>query len=224
MRRARQLSPTRTSGWGGRREGAGRPPIPGRRRPVPHRARAAHSASHPVHLTLRARAGLPSLRAPRLFQAIEGAIRASSRAEFRILHFSVQSDHVHLLVEARDASGLSSGARGLSIRLARAINTARAARGPVWGDRYHIHALKSPRETRHAIVYVLMNFKKHRPGDSRPFDPCSSAAWFDGFRSQPPASPDPPPTWRPMTWLARSGWRRHGLIDPTEHPKARSPS
>ncbi len=72
---------------------------------------------------------------------------------------------------------------GLCIRLARAINKACGRRGAVWGDRYHTHSLTTPRETRHAMVYVLMNFRKHHPHDRRPVDPCSSAPWFDGFRS-----------------------------------------
>src|SRR5829696_4603267 len=220
MRRSRQLSLSRTAGWGGRREGAGRPPIEGRRRPVPHRARVQHKAAHPLHLTFRARTGLPSLRVPRLFVAIRESIRAANRAEFRVLHFSVQRDHLHLVVEAQDEIALSSGARGLSIRVARALNRVLERRGPVWGDRYHAHALKTPKETRNAMVYVLMNFKKHHPQDQRPFDPFSSAPWFDGFRSAPAAPRDePPPTWKPRTWLASTGWRRHGLISPGEAPK-----
>src|SRR5688572_28997458 len=186
MRRSRQLALARTAGWGGCRRGAGRPPIAGRRRPVPHRARVKHKAAHPLHLTLRARDGLPSLRVPRLFEAIRESIRLASRAEFRVVHFSVQGDHLHFLVEAQDESALSSGARGLSIRIARALNRTLGRSGAVWGDRYHARALKTPRETRHAVVYVLMNFKKHRPHDGRPFDPCSSAPWFEGFRSAPP--------------------------------------
>jgi REP element-mobilizing transposase RayT len=178
-----------------------------------------HKAAHPLHMTLRARTGLPSLRAPRLFEAICESIRQASRAEFRVVHFSVQGDHLHLLVEAQDETALSSGARGLSIRAARAINRALGRSGPVWGDRYHARALKTPRETRNAVVYVLMNFKKHRPADRRPIDPCSSAPWFDGFRQTPPPADSPPPTWRPRTWLASTGWRRHGLIAWGESPK-----
>jgi putative transposase len=219
MKRSRQLPLRRTAGWGGKRDGAGRPPIKGRRQPVPHRARVEHKAAHPIHLTLRARAGLPSLRAPRLFEAVRESIRLASRAEFRVVHFSVQGDHLHLLVEAQDELALSSGARGLSIRVARAVNNVLGRKGPVWGDRYHARALRTPRETRHAVVYVLMNFKKHRPQDRRPFDPCSSAAWFDGFRSAPPPPPDPPPTWKPRTRRASTGWRRHGLIGWGEAPK-----
>src|SRR5687767_8908189 len=85
--------------WGGRREGAGRKPGTGRR-PTPHRARPDHSASHPLHLTLRARAGLPSLRAPRVFAAVKDSIGAASKPTFRVVHFSVQGDHIHFLVEA----------------------------------------------------------------------------------------------------------------------------
>ena len=180
-----------------------------------------HKAAHPVHLTLRARAGLPSLRTARLFEAIQESVRAGNRSECRIVHFSVQEDHVHLMFEAQDAVALSSGARGLAIRSARAINRVLGRRGPVWGDRYHARAVESPRETRNAIVYILMNFKKHRPHDRRAIDPCSSAAWFDGFRQALPEAPDPPPTWKPRTWLASVGWRKHGLIAWGEAPKPR---
>lgn len=160
------------------------------------------------------------MRGGKVFEAIREGLRAASRAEFRVLHFSVQRDHVHLLVEAQDVLALSSGARGLSIRLARAINGAMGRSGQVWGDRYHTRALKTPRETRNAIVYVLMNFRKHAPQDRRAFDPCSSAAWFDGFRSPPPRAAESPPIWRPRTWLASAGWRRHGLVDSRESPRA----
>jgi putative transposase len=172
-----------------------------------------------VHLTLRAAKGVPSLRSDRAFPAVRDAIAQASRAEFRVVQFSAQDDHLHLIVEAQDAAALSSGARGLSIRLARAINNACRRHGPVWGDRYHARALSTPRETRHALVYVLMNFKKHHPHDRRAIDPCSSAPWFDGFHAPLSAPDDASPASRPRTWLATKGWRRHGLIHPRERPK-----
>jgi hypothetical protein len=137
-----------------------------------------------------------------------------------VVEFSVQRDHVHMLVEAQDEVVLSSGARGLSIRTARAVNRVLGRRGTVWGDRYHARALKTPRETRNALVYVLMNFRKHHPNDRRQFDPCSSAAWFDGFRHAPAPPDDSAPTWKPRTWLASTGWRRHGLIHWSERPSS----
>jgi putative transposase len=203
--------------WGGRREGAGRPRL-ARRRAVAHRARPEHKARFPVHVTLRATRGLPSLRGERLFGGMQVAIGAASRGDFRILHFSVQSDHLHLLVEAADARSLSSGVQGLAIRGARAINKLIGRRGAVWSDRYHARPLSSPREVRHGLVYVLMNFRKHRPGDRRTFDPCSSAAWFDGFVREGPTLKAPPPVACARTWLGSVGWRRHGLIRPWERP------
>jgi putative transposase len=203
--------------WGGRREGAGRPRL-ARRRAVAHRARPEHKARFPVHVTLRARRGLPSLRGQRLYGGVQLAIAAASRRDFRIVHFSVQSDHLHLLVEAADARTLSSGVQGLAIRGARAINKLIGRRGAVWSDRYHARPLSSPREVRHGLVYVLMNFRKHRPADRSRFDACSSAAWFDGFVQAGPTTKETPPVAAARTWLGSVGWRRHGLIRPGECP------
>jgi REP element-mobilizing transposase RayT len=223
-KRPAQLALPIPASWGGRRAGAGRKPIVGRRRPTPHRARHVHKARHPVHLTLRAKAGIPSLRQARLFPVVRTAISAAAnRPAFRVVHFSVQSDHVHLIVEAADARALSSGSRGLSVRIARAVNRALGRSGPFWGDRYHTRALQTPREVRHGLVYVLMNFRKHLPAAPPELDPCSSAAWCDGLRPPPvpvPSGAGPPPVARPRTWLAAAGWRRHGLIAHHERPAA----
>jgi putative transposase len=173
-----------------------------------------------VHVTLRARAGLPSLRSERVFPAVREALRAASGPAFRVVQFSVQSDHVHLIVEAADSAVLKRSTQGLVIRAALAINRALGRRGSVWGDRYHARALRTPREVRHGLVYVLMNFRKHRPADRRTFDPCSSAAWFDGFERSPPAPQRPRPVCHPRTWLGSVGWRRHGLVRPWERPRA----
>src|SRR3954451_3073504 len=155
--------------WGGRREGAGRKPL-GKRAGVPHLARPEHERRYPVHVTLRAARGLPSLRRQALFFEVRTALGAASRKWFRMLHFSVQGDHVHLLVEARDKLHLSKGLRGLAIRVALAVNATLRRRGRVWADRYHARALRTPREVRNGLVHVLANWKKHRP-ESQGFDP-----------------------------------------------------
>jgi putative transposase len=207
--------------WGGRREGAGRKPS-GRRVGVAHRARPEHKRRHPVHVTLRVRGRLPSMREQVLFFEIRRCISLASRREYRVLHFSVQSDHVHLVVEADDKRALWCGTTGLEVRVARRLNTLLGKKGRFWGDRYHARALGTPREVRHAIVYVLMNWKKHAP-NARAFDPCSSAWWFNGWteppRSRPPGWRDAPPVEKPSVWLAREGWARGGRIDPSERPR-----
>ena len=184
---------------------------------VPHCARLPHTGSHPVHVTLRA--AIRCLRSERVFPVVRRALAAASCAGFRVVHFSVQDEHIHLLVEADDKTALTRGLRGLTIRVARGVNRVLCRRGPVWNDRYHVRQLTTPREMRHALVYVLMNRHKHRPGEA-PLDPCSSATWFDGWRQQLDETPGPPPVVRPRTWLAAVGWRRHGLLSFAERPRS----
>jgi REP element-mobilizing transposase RayT len=225
-RRLRQHElPLRT--WGGRRARAGRKPS-GARAGVPHRARPEHKERHPVHVTLRVVRRLPSLRQESLFGKIRSALANASGEWFRVLHFSVQTDHIHLVVEARSKTSLSRGMAGLSIRLARAVNRQLQRFGSVLADRYHSRPLTTPREVRHCLVYVLMNFKKHQRslvGVAGDIDVRSSAFWFDGWRESPKGRDSPsflwvgePPVRPPRTWLAQQGWRRHGLIRPSECP------
>jgi hypothetical protein len=96
------------------------------------------------------------------------------------VHHSIQSNHLHLIVESQDRCALSSGMRGLLIRIARALNKLWARHGGVFADRFHERELKNPRQVRHALVYVLNNSRKHGVRLSGP-DPLSSGANFDGW-------------------------------------------
>jgi putative transposase len=202
---------------GGRRKGAGRKPGPGRAH-VEHSRRPTHDRHCPVHVTLRARDGVPSLRSDRVFGAVCRAFAAASSRQFRLLQFSVQHDHVHLIVEAEDARGLVRGMQGLAIRIARGVNRVLGRRGAVWGDRYHSRELHTPREVRNALVYVLANFKKHLRAATG-IDPRSSAPWFDGFRRVVTLEERASPVAAARTWLLRRGWRRYGLIEIHEAPR-----
>jgi hypothetical protein len=145
-------------------------------------------------------------------------LAAASTPSFRVLQFSVQADHLHLIVEADGPTGFERGVRGLAIRVAKAVNRALGRRGQVWGDRYHAHLLRTPREVRNALVYVLNNFRKHFRG-ARGLDPCSSARWFEGWRTGIGRVVEASPLPRARTWLARVGWRRRGLLDVDEGPR-----
>src|SRR5260221_14680673 len=104
------------------------------------------------------------------------ALPGTARGWFRVVHFSVQVDRLHLLVEARDKVSLSRGVGGASIRLARAVNRLLRRHGRGWSDRYHARPLPTPREVRNALVYVVMNLTKHDRA-SRGLHPHSSAWW-----------------------------------------------
>lgn len=170
-----------------------------------------------MHVTLRAREGLPSFRSDKLvFEGVCAAIEGGQTSAFRIVQFSVQSNHLHLIVEAHDAVALSRGMQGLSVRMACAVNRALGGKGNVFADRYHAHELTTPRETRAALLYVLQNWAKHGPGGS--YDPRSSAVWFDGWTVPPQSEGTRPIVAAPRTWLVTVGWRRHGRLKPGERP------
>jgi REP-associated tyrosine transposase len=193
--------------WGGRRKGAGRKR---RGRPgVAHGVRPAYCGRNPLHVTFRRAEGLVSLRRRDVFGAVRGALVAGSRAGFNVVEYSVQNSHIHLIIESGNRDALMRGAKGLAIRLARAINRVLRRRGQVWGDRYHVHELRTPREVRNALRYVLLNVRKHLP-HAWGIDPCSSGAWFDGWAGAAPATDRALPN--AGTWLLSIGWRRHGLL------------
>lgn len=211
--------------WGGRRTGAGRPK--NENSGVPHLRRPNLASRHPVHVTLKVFGELSTLRGKRSFSAIRRAFCAGQAIEgFRLCHFSVQNHHIHLLVEAKNRERLACGVAALKIRLARGLNRLNQRRGAVFADRYHAHALKTPREVRNALNYVLNNRLRHRPVRDGDFflmdeDHCSSAAWFDGWRTRAASRTPgewPPPVVAPLTWLLSAGWRRHGLLVPAYLP------
>ncbi len=214
--------------WGGKRAGAGRKLVAARPSP-PHRPRAPHRGRWPVHVTWRARDALPSLRSARVFPFLQRSLAAAHTTAFRVVHFSVQTDHVHLVVEGDQAEALVRGLQGLAVRCAKAINRAARRRGSVWSSRYHSRALRTPTEARRGLVYVLLNFRKHLRA-SAGIDPRSSGPWFDGWRRSRrgtvdgdvrPMLTEPCPVATPRTWLATVGWRRAGgALAPDEHPVA----
>jgi REP element-mobilizing transposase RayT len=218
--------------WGGARPGAGRPCKADAG--VSHDARAKLSCHHPVHITLRVRDHVWNLRSQRSLRVFEQAVTAAhkSRSDFAVVHFSLQGNHLHLIVEAADRRSLSRGVQGLTVRLAKGLNRLMGRRGKVFADRYHAHALATPAEVRNALAYVLLNHRSHRArAGERPLhaspDPFSSAGAFDGWASgsAPLSEPHRAPRAMasPATWLLRTGWRRRGLLSWDELPGLRVP-
>jgi len=148
--------------------------------------------------------------------------RASERTGFAVVHYSVQRDHLHLIVEAADNGRLSRGLQSLGARVAKNLNQMFRRRGRVFSDRYHLRILSTPRATKAAILYVLNNAKKHARQVGTKLspswvDPFSSARIFDGWLNFPERATDygveRPRLPAASTWLLRVGWRKHGLLD-----------
>jgi putative transposase len=192
---------------GGRRRGAGRPRTR-ERAGVPHAPRASVRPYQPVHVTIRMADFVWNLRSERSFAVIHHALEAARRRpDSRIVHFSIQGNHIHLIVEATGERALANSVRALSIRLARRLNRMMGRSGPVVADRYHAHVLRTPAEVRNAVRYVLGNFASHaaRRGER------VSARWVDPFSSTAVKSPRDaqgslfplPVTVPAATWLLR---------------------
>jgi hypothetical protein len=223
-----QLELARTGGWGGKRKNAGRKAAHGSR--VTHAPRPVHKGRHPVHVTLRACRGLPSFR-DQLIQKVVAEVLRGQRArkyagDFRVVHYSIQDEHMHFVVEADSEraaangtkSALRSGISGFAIAFARRLNMILRRSGKVWADRYHRHDLRTPKEVHVGLGYVLKNCFHHgwRAIGQGMVDLFSSAWLFDGWDQPPIVFPDSE-RWRwfvcrAKTWLASVGWRKHGRL------------
>src|SRR6266576_2213365 len=147
--------------WGGKRTRAGRKPG-GRRAGVWHVARPELAARFPVHVTWRMKKEVWNLRTRRCFSVLKRAFwGGADRFGFRLVHYSVQGNHLHLLVEAQDERALSRGMNGLGVRVAKGLNRVMGRHGKVLGDRYHSHILRTPSEARRARAYLLQNAQRH---------------------------------------------------------------
>ena len=205
-----------------------------------HRSRDEVDARLPSLVTLKVRRGIGSLRNGRVAREVEASFReACERGDFRLVHYSIQEDHAHLLVEADDKDALGRGMKALSSRFARAVNRTLRRTGKVLAERYHLKVLESPRQVRNALAYVLLNARRHaakhiarlrkqgmavKPlASARQLDAFSSARWFDGWRGDVKVDPSPSPVAQPRTWFLLTGWRRHPLLDPSEIPGGAHP-
>jgi len=216
---------------GGKRKGAGRP-----RRPKAgewHKTRAEVNHAHPQHVTLRVSGAVGHLRRRTIWKAIRGALlHSAGRDDFRIVHMSLQGNHIHLVCEADNKKALSSGVWGFEISAARQINGITGRSGEVFPDRYHVRSMSSLRQTRNCVSYVLNNWRHHR-GAQGPvlfdgkIDPYSSGVWFPYWKERTvpeihiPPGYDPPPVCRPRSWLLNVGLKKVEPISVWEIPGGR---
>jgi putative transposase len=166
-------------------------------------SRPSFSRPTPAHVTLRIRKDVPNLRSSRRFAAIRRSFKAIQRKpSFRLVRFSVLSNHLHLIVEADDSEMLSRGMQGLGIRLAKALNKAMGRKGTLFDDHYHSHLLKTPSEVACAIAYVRTNAERHYGRAGQDYFSSEHLEWRELLA---PAA----------TWLLDVGWK---LARPRKKP------
>jgi REP element-mobilizing transposase RayT len=208
--RQRQLSlafPKR----GGTQPGAGRPRL--REYPgvigtlVPHLARKSFASTRGVHVTQRLRPGVGYLRKQGPARVVQQALRdAADLHGMRVVHYSIQGSHLHLVVEADDTVALSRGMQGLCVRIARRLNRHLRRRGAVFADRFHANVLESRRQVANAIRYVLTNYRHHTHEYLPP-------EWHDEYATRATQ-----PLAEPKLWLLRVGWQLERSGQSTDPP------
>jgi REP element-mobilizing transposase RayT len=223
---------------GGKRKGAGRKQVRAIKS-APHRRRPVLRKGIGLHVSLRVTSELARLRRRNAYAAVRRAANVVlARTDFRVIHISIQANHVHLIVEADNKAALATGMKAFEVSAARRLNAAQAGepgwmkprKGKVFPDRYHVELLDSPRRARNALAYVLNNWRRHREDRtyatrSWQVDPYSTAAAFFGWREANLTLPrseldgeSPLPVARPETWLLREGWKKYPPVSAFEVP------
>jgi len=223
--RVQQLGLAQRGQRGGYRAGAGRPKGSRTSNLVPHRTRPRINKHQASHVTVKVLTMRRSLRSPRAREALEAIFTEEKRRKgFRLLHYSIRRNHIHLVCESNFTAALSRGMQRLCSRIARRINKLWGRSGRFFADRYHGRVIISPRDMRNVLRYVLLNLHKDALIEGGRFmdggfDPCSSARWFDGWHpaaARPPPKGVEPTVTEPLSWLAARAWRKRGLLRPSE--------
>jgi REP element-mobilizing transposase RayT len=213
------------------REGAGRKKT-GKRRDALHRTRPEVVRRHPQHVVLRVRKDVPRLRRGPIYRALRKTLsRMLGQLGFGVVHLSIQHNHLHFLVEAGTKAALRRGMQGLAISAAKAINRICKRKGKVFEYRYHATEIRTPKQARNALAYVLNNWRRHNEDERTvaarfaAIDPYSSARLFGGWKERKDAlMPNGFSTFQPLelaparSWLLRVGWERRGAISIHEVP------
>jgi REP element-mobilizing transposase RayT len=207
---------------GGLRRNSGRKPWG--RKTVKRVKRAELKSSEPCHVTLKLKARLPGLRRHHMYRTLRAAFRGGKdRFGFRLVHYSVQSNHLHLLCEVPDKKALSRGMQGLAVRLARGVNRVAGRKGKVFADRYHLRVLENPTQVRNCLIYVLRNGVHHGVSPAGPFiDVYSSAMFFDQWTEKVRlrlVEDEERPVVPATRWLLAVGWLKAGGISLEDRPR-----
>jgi REP element-mobilizing transposase RayT len=220
---------------GGKRKGAGAKrrvfTLPPDKKYERHVARPAVNSRHPQHVTFTVVDEIAPLRTRDMYAAVKRAIGISQDETFRIVHHSVQGNHIHLVVEANDKDALADGMKSFLCSFTKGVNRAMKRKGRVVADRYHVVPITNVTALRNTLRYVMNNWRHHAQSTRNcaglyegRLDPYSSAIWFAGWKERTtpeihvPEGYDPPPRVEPRTWLLREGWQKAAPISCWEVP------
>jgi hypothetical protein len=149
---------------------AGRPAI--HDKGIRHTKREAILGPRPLHLTIKLiRADIQNKA---ILKALRHAIFRARLQGLRVIHYSLEHDHIHLYAESSDNKILGKAMKALGGSLVKRINKHFLSKGRCYKTRYHLRILRSATEVKNVINYILKNGIKHRRTKSV-IDPYNSA-------------------------------------------------
>lgn len=171
----------------------------------------------------RLRIGIPSIRRKPALRAFQRAIQRAQDFGLHVLHYSILSNHIHMIVEAKDKKALRSGMSSIATSFAIASQRLFHIKGAIFHGRYHLKVIRTIRQMRNTLEYVLLNYCKHVDFVEH-IDSFSSGGHFPHWRKLIPRRRwndvlgwgvdglsdklDTAGLSRPRSWLARQGWMR----------------
>lgn len=154
-------------------KGAGRPAL--HDIGIRHLKRAQINRPMPLHLTIKLKkAYMQNGQNVQNKHILKHAIKRARIMGLKIVHYSLEHDHVHLYTECESNVILTKAMKAFGVSLAKNINKYFSSKGQVYKTRFHLRILKSASEVKNVINYILKNGIKHKRANSI-FDPYNSS-------------------------------------------------
>lgn len=143
---------------------------------IRHTRRERITKQSALHFTIKVRENKADIKNKRLLKILHHAIKRARLKKLKVLHYSLEYNHVHLLVEARDNQIIHQGMQAFGISFAKAINKIKFLKGRVYKNRYHFRKITSLRDYKNVLLYIFRNGIKHKRTQSL-FDPYNSMVY-----------------------------------------------
>jgi REP element-mobilizing transposase RayT len=115
-----------------------------------------------LHLTIKVRENKADIKNKQILKALHHSIKRARMKRLKIVHYTLEYNHIHLLVEAEIKQLVHQGMQAFGISLAKKINTIKRLKGTVYKHRYHLRKINSPRDLKNVLHYIFNNGIHHK--------------------------------------------------------------
>lgn len=126
---------------------------------IRHTSREEIFKPSPLHLTVKLKRA--DIQNKVVLRILKHAIYRSRLQGLRVIHFSLEHNHVHLYAECESNFVLGKAMKAFGVTFVRRVNKLKKIKGQLYKYRYHLRVLKSARDAKNVINYILKNGIKH---------------------------------------------------------------